>query len=130
VTPNCPEPVVQSLQLTCERLEKLELRIVTTSRWAIGTAVPVIVAILGAAIALYAQSERESVQLISHIAVDEVREASAQNVRARQGEVKETLAATVARMTALEQNATDFRETLRENNSILRELAQRIGGKK
>ena len=126
----CPEPVRETLQLTCEKLEKLESRIGKTTRWAIGVAIPVIVVMLTAAISLYAQSERENVQLMSHIAVDEVREASAQNVRARQGEVKEVLAALIARVTSNEGNVIDIKETIRENNSILRELAQRVGAKK
>ena len=124
----CPEPVVQSLQLTCEKLEKLEARIGRTARWAIGIAVPVTVVILGAAISLYAQSERENVRLVAHMAVADMREESAKAVAQRQREVQGTLATTVARMDSVEENAKDFRETIRENNAILRDLSNRIGG--
>jgi len=128
---HCPEPVVQSLQLTCDKLEKLEDRIARTTRWAIGITVPVIVIMLSSAITLYAQSERESVTLIAHMAVDDVREASAQAVRQRQSEVRELQASMLARLTAAEGNVTDIKDTIRENNTILRDLAQRIGsGKK
>jgi len=128
---HCPEPVVQSLQLTCDKLEKLEDRIARTSKWAIGIAVPVIVIMLSSAITLYAQSERESVTLVAHLAVDDVREASAQAVRQRQSEVRELQASMLARLTAAEGNVTDIKDTIRENNTILRDLAQRIGsGKK